>query len=67
MAGHTQMLAKTNAHKFVGDTIVAMLIMTLTPSRMASLDGSDSPRDLQARVEGSKLVAMDGASHEIHN
>jgi hypothetical protein len=42
LAGHTQLLAKTDAHKFVGDIMVPMLIMTLTPGKMASLDGSDS-------------------------
>jgi pimeloyl-ACP methyl ester carboxylesterase len=33
---------------------------------MAPLDGQDSQRELQAKVEGSKLVAIDGAGHEIY-
>ena len=30
------------------------------------LDGQDSLRELQARANGSKLVPVDGAGHEIY-
>jgi hypothetical protein len=32
---------------------------------MALLDGPDSQRDLQARVDGPKLVVTDGAGYEV--
>jgi hypothetical protein len=35
-------------------------------SRMAPLAGQDSQRKLQTRVNGSKLVPVDGAGHEIY-
>lgn len=66
LADHAELLAKIDARKFVGDIKVPMLILAPTTSRMAPLDGPDSQRDLQARVKGSKLVAIGGAEHEIY-
>jgi hypothetical protein len=53
LADHAELLSNVGARRFVGDTEVPMLILTSTKSGMAPLDGQDSQRELQARVNGS--------------
>jgi pimeloyl-ACP methyl ester carboxylesterase len=43
-----------------------MLILAPTKRGMARLDGQNSRRELQARVNGSKLVTVDGVGHGIY-
>ena len=55
LVDHAEFLSNVDARRFVGDIKVSMLILTPT---MAPLDGQDSQRELQARVNGSKLVPV---------
>lgn len=66
LADHAEFLSNVDARRFVGDIKVPMLILTPTKSGTASLDGQDSQRELQARVNDSKLVPVGGAGHEIY-
>ena len=58
LADHAKLLSNVDARRFVGDIKVPMLILAPTKSGMAPLDGQDSQRGLQARVNGLKLVRV---------
>jgi hypothetical protein len=54
LADHAELLSNVNARRFVGDIRAPMMILAPTKSRMAPLDGQDSQRELQVRVNGSR-------------
>ena len=58
LADYVELLSNVDARRFVGDIKVPMLILAPTKSRIGPLDGQDSQRELQARVNGSKLVPV---------
>ena len=66
LADHAELLARMDTRELVKEIHVAMLVLAPTKSRMAPLDGKDSQKELQAKVKGSRLVAIDGAGHEIY-
>ena len=62
MTDHAELLSNVDARGCVED----YQSTNVEKSRMAPLDGQDSQRKLQVRVNGSKLVPVDGASYEIY-
>ena len=66
LAGHAELLSSMDMRPLVSDIKVPMLILAPTKSSLARLEGEDSQKELQGRVAGSKLVAVDGVGHEIY-